>query len=789
MIRHARRSTMRRTLLPLLLLFALPAPAEKDATVQTRHPLPSSDEIAALPSDGGPEFNRLIFSSSPYLRQHARNPVDWYPWGDEAFEKARREDKPIFLSVGYSSCHWCHVMEHESFEHTEVAALLNARFVSVKVDREERPDVDAIYMHATQLFTGRGGWPNSLFLNHDRLPFFAGTYWPREDRGGRPGFVSILKHLSTAWTDNRDGITEQTKQVANALQRMSYSEGPDTPETLSSDLADRVLLELEGRFDSEQGGFGRAPKFPPHSALSFLLYEERLRPKKAQEDMILRTLDEMARGGIHDHVGGGFHRYATDDVWFLPHFEKMLYDNGQLARSYALAYEQFQHPEYARVLEGLCDWVLRQMRSPEGSFFSAYDADSEGEEGLYYIWTLDELNEILGPVAGASLATTYGATREGTYHEEATGSASGANILFLPTQPETSLEEWAGSLKLLREFRESQRVPPMLDDKVIVSWNGLMIGGLATAGRVLQNDVYIKAASAAADAILTHHREANGRLLRIRHSGRSHLHAVVDDYAFLAAGLLDLHEASGEARWTEEARRLMLVLEDDFSDGEGGYFFAEAGVENELPVRHRDPFDNATPSGVGIAAQVWARLGDAKRTEGVLRAFAHLIQRAPQACENLVIAQRMLQDQLPADPAGTAAWSKKVDVVSLSLDRNTVNSGSNLLTLTVSIDSGWHVNANPASEKFLVPTGLTLSGSGARIGTIEYPKGQPFSTEASKVPISVYEGEITLSIPLEIDPDAADLMLNITTQACKDRSCLEPQTVNIPLTIADRTAP
>ena len=583
--------------------------------------------------------NRLSRASSPYLLQHANNPVDWYPWGEEAFAKARAEDKPIFLSVGYSACHWCHVMAHESFEHEEVAALLNANFVSLKVDREERPDLDDIYMTATQLMSGRGGWPNSVWMTPDGRPFYAGTYFPREDRGGHPGFTTLLKRVAQLWRDRRGDVEEQATQLAGAIR--ANASASRTSGAWPDNQALRLWIgqcehQLESSFDLRHGGFGSAPKFPPHAALAFLLQ----RNQATSATLLTGTLDAMLAGGIHDQVGGGFHRYSTDERWFLPHFEKMLYDNAQLARNYAVAFSATRSAAYAETARDTLDWILREMSDPAGGFHSALDADSEGEEGRFYVWSRDEIIQVLGDEDGSLFCRAYGVEPQGNYREEASGQATGLNI------PHRT-HEFAGAdaVRLascrarLLETR-NRRVWPGRDDKVLTSWNGLTIGALATAGRILDESRYVHAAEKSASFIT-----ASGPLRHSYRDGQWKIAGFLDDYASLADGLLDLHETTGKQRWLDEAASLAQIMIEKFCDGAGGGFFYTSHDQEPLIVRTKDVFDQAAPSGNGVAARVFLRLGQHTGNQefvtiggNTVKAFAPALERMPTGACGLITA-------------------------------------------------------------------------------------------------------------------------------------------------------
>jgi len=606
-----------------------------------RAPLPSDEELAELPGDGGPEFNRLVFESSPYLLQHARNPVDWYPWGDEAFAKARREDKPVFLSVGYSTCHWCHVMERESFESEEVAALMNEHFVSIKVDREERPDVDNIYMTAVRAMTGRGGWPMSVFLTPDRRPFWGGTYFPPEDRLGRPGFKSILRQLADAWEGDRESVLAGADQITRHLRARAAPPGREV-ELGAATLA-KGYDQYERAFDPQHGGFGRAPKFPRSHSLSFLLRYGRRAPEADTLTMVRETLDHMARGGMRDHLGGGFHRYSTDREWLVPHFEKMLYDQALLARTYLEAYQVTGDERYAAVARDTFRYVLRDMTDPGGGFYSAEDADSEGEEGKFYVWTRAEVLEVLGEEDGEVFCAVYGVTEDGNYAEEATGEVTGANILHLPRALSAAARDLEADGEVLEErlqaMRErlfavrERRIHPLKDDKILTDWNGLMISALAYGGQALGEDRYTQAARDAAEFI-TGTMLRDGRLLHRFRRGDASIKAYLDDYAFLAMGLLDLYETTFEVRWLSEARRLAREMLRLFWDADQSAFLFSAADGEELITETKELYDGAVPSGNSVATLLLLRLGrlttDAAFTEAADETMEHFSAQIDQ---------------------------------------------------------------------------------------------------------------------------------------------------------------
>jgi uncharacterized protein len=547
--------------------------------------------------------NRLAGETSPYLRQHADNPVDWYPWGDEAFEKARAEDKPVLLSVGYSSCHWCHVMAHESFEDPDVAAVMNRLVVSVKVDREERPDVDGIYMQAVQAMTGRGGWPMTVFLDPDGRPFFGGTYFPKEERHGMPGFVSVLDAVDEAWRSRRDDLLEQAGKLAKVLERTgslgATGEGPAP----SSEILARGYESIRAQYDPQFGGFGPAPKFPQAMTLDFLLRTFVRNQAPETLDMVRVSLDAMAAGGMYDQVGGGFHRYSTDAHWLVPHFEKMLYDQALLTSAYLHAHLVTGEPRYRRVVEETIGYVLRDLRHEHGGFFSAEDADSEGVEGKFYLWSLDEIARVCGEDA-SEVVRYFGATEGGNFEDPHTGYRG--NILHVVDRSEDPPETVRRALPKLFTARE-QRVRPGLDDKVLLAWNALFLRSLAEAAAALERADWMDAARRNARFLLTELRRDDGRLLRSWQAGRANHLAYAEDYAALLEALVTLAEVDDVA-WLADARGVADELQRLFHDDEGGGFFTTGTDAESLIVRPKEYQDNATPAENSLASNGLLRL-------------------------------------------------------------------------------------------------------------------------------------------------------------------------------------
>ena len=558
--------------------------------------------------------NRLADSQSPYLLQHASNPVDWYPWGDEAFEKAKEENKPIFLSIGYSTCHWCHVMEHESFEDSTVAAQMNEYFVSIKVDREEMPEVDHLYMSVCQAMTGRGGWPLTIVMTPDKEPFFAGTYFPKQGRGQRPGMLQIIPSLANAWSLKQTEIRGSINKIKDYLVQINTSvPGDEWDETMIKE----AFTQYASRFDPDYGGFGKAPKFPsPHNLILLLRYSKLYDDPTALK-MVETTLHYMRLGGVFDHIGLGFHRYSTDKRWFLPHFEKMLYDQAMLSMAYLEAYQLTGNEKYAQVAREIFTYVLRDMTHKEGGFYSAEDADSEGEEGVFYIWSKEELIEILGPEDGTRMAKIFGFSDNGNFRDEASGKSTGNNIPYLPRNKDElakksgmSLDEFDGFVEMSRQqlfdVRE-KRIHPLKDDKILTDWNGLMIAALALGGQVLNEPDYITAAERAAGFVEKNLRDKKGRLMKRYRLGKAGLSPHLDDYSFMVWGLLNLYEATFDTEYLARAIEFTDIMNKDFSDENGGFFIGSKDAE-KLMVRAKDSYDGAIPSGNSVAVMNLFRL-------------------------------------------------------------------------------------------------------------------------------------------------------------------------------------
>ncbi|MCA9138767.1 MAG: DUF255 domain-containing protein [Planctomycetales bacterium] len=747
--------------------------------------------------------NHLINETSPYLLQHAHNPVDWHPWGDEAFAKAKRENKPIFLSVGYSTCYWCHVMEVESFEDPEVAAVINKYCVAIKVDREERPDIDEQYMLATQLMTQRGGWPNSVWLTPDGKPWYAGTYFPKQR------LIAVLTQLNEFWVNRRDDVNRQADMLEDAAKRMSLP-AADATVTLSADLVSSAVARLVGQFDTVHGGFGGAPKFPPHGTLALLIKRYRDTKDEKLVEPISKTLDAMWLGGIHDHLGGGFHRYATDSEWLLPHFEKMLYDNAQLMNAYADGYQITGEQRYRDAVADIFRWVEREMTSPEGAFYSALDSGEVGKEGEAYVWGMKKLVDVLGQDDADVYAKVYGFLPDGNFEEESTGKKTGENIPHLK-QPVESIAASSpmGSAKFIERIRAIETKllenrltwpQPHKDDKVLTSWNGLMIQSLAHAGRVLDEPKYISAATNAADFILKS-MVRDGKLLRTYRSGVAKIPGYLDDYAYFSSALVELYLATDDRRWINEAQRLVGIMSSEFGDEEDGGFFFTGNSHESLMVRSKNLGGGGNmPNTNGIAAQVLIQIaaltGRSKYRDvakETLQSFAAVMAAQPHTTEDLLIAVSMLStgDQPSVDVAKQGDLERRSDPITIRVrpSQTKLAVGDQLmLSVEIQIDDGWHLYAQNPEAEFLKPTSVSIqSDPSIKVGKMVLPPSQSRVDPVLKTKISTYAGDVTFTIPVAIVQDATpgEIKLNVAVdwQACDDRRCLKPEQASFELSL------
>ncbi|HEV7300973.1 MAG TPA: DUF255 domain-containing protein [Tepidisphaeraceae bacterium] len=740
--------------------------------------------------------NRLADETSPYLLQHAHNPVDWYPWGREAFEAAKAQNKPIFLSVGYSTCYWCHVMERQCFEVESIADEMNKRFINIKVDREERPDVDSLYMTAVQVLTRHGGWPMSVFLTPDLRPFYGGTYFPPTDAHGRPGFVSVLQGLDDAWQNRKDEVEKSAGQLANILQQVAQPHAAERTLTIDDDFIARVVRDSMTDYDPQYGGFGSAPKFPRETLLELLLDHLFYNPNPKQMAMVAHTLDAMALGGIRDHLGGGFHRYSTDAQWLVPHFEIMLYDNAMLGHAYVEAYRQTERPRYAQIARGVFDFVLREMTSPDGGFYTALDAETDAKEGESYLWTPAEVEEALGSADDARLFNrVYGLDRGPNFADPHGPNPSDPdkNILCLDEFPDDELEDRLALLRAKLKAVRNTRKQPMLDTKIITSWNALMIRALAIAGRTLSEPRYTEAAARGANFLLTHHRTPDGTLLRTSRDGKAKYAGFLDDYAFFAQALMALHESDGRYGWKDAAATIATDMVQKFEDDKNGGFFYTAVDSSELPVRQKVAGDSPLPSGNAMAAMVMQDLGHGATARATIAAFAPQMEQMGEGMSSMILAAaKYVRQEGPIEIGATADVKPTRDntltaaaappsavapAASLQASASDVLSiqpvwvSPTELWLNVTVMDGYHINAHEPLAG-LVATQLSVAGGdGATVTQIDYPPSIKQKFEFAPDLLPVYAGEITIALHLS-SPPKAPLRLALQYQPCSDIACL-----------------
>jgi hypothetical protein len=740
--------------------------------------------------DGRPRHtNRLILEDSPYLLQHAHNPVDWFPWGEEAFAKARAENKLVFLSIGYSTCHWCHVMERESFENPGIAALLNAHFVAIKVDRETRPDIDQIYMTAVQLLAGRGGWPMSSILAPTGETIVGGTYYPPEE------FADLLERAQALWREREADMRARGERIAQ-LVRAALAPA-ERAAALDDSVVAAAVTTLIGQHDDLQGGFGAAPKFPKEPQLALLLdHALRTGDRRALHTAAF-TLRAMARGGIHDQVGGGFHRYAIDDAWLVPHFEKMLYNQAQLARLYLQAWRLTGDPGLARVGRRALEAVLRDLTSPEGGFYSATDADSEGGEGRFFLWTPAELRAALPPADAELAIALFGVT--------AAGNFEGRTILHVPDPlPDavralglTDADLWARVDHIaarLYEVRE-HRPHPHRDEKILTAWNGMMIATLAEAGRLLREPRYTAAAARAAELIWQHSRSSDGALQRVLLDGRASVAALQEDYAFLAEGLVALYDATGEPHWLERARELADAMLERFWDPTGGGLFMAEARADAMPAmaRPKDDGDGPLPAGNAVALNVLVQLalrtGERAyrvRAEELLAAFTGQVERAPAGYPHLLIGLSRLRH-------GEAGERQYAAGGVVRAEARIARAGEDSATLAVDLHlrPGWHVNGERPLQDYLVPTSIRLAARdrGWRIGRTAYPAPRTVRLGFQREALALYEGSVRITADLQQTDGQGGalpwLPIEVRLQACSDQVCLAPETLTLNVPVDD----
>lgn len=750
-----------------------------------------------LSDNGRPLFtNRLILEDSPYLRQHAHNPVDWQPWGSEAFEMARREGKPVFLSIGYSTCHWCHVMERESFESIEVAEYLNEHFISIKVDRERRPDIDEIYMTGVRIITGRGGWPMSSFLTAEGKTFFGGTYYPRAQ------FLTLLKRTVQVWNEDREGIYVQANKIAVAVQ--GHLDQAQAAGTLAGNAPAVAAQQLLQRHDTMHGGFSKAPKFPNEANYLFLIDVALRDANQELVNLVRFDLQTMARGGVYDQVGGGFHRYSTDNDWLVPHFEKMLYNQAQLARVYLDAAKLTGDAQFTRVAQQVLDYVLRDMTAPDGSFYSATDADSEGGEGLFFLWTQQQVKTVLSK-QDADFAI-------GLFNISESGNFEGSNIPHLSAWvEEVATKEGIPSDSFLQNVDQvrqqlytarEQREHPGRDEKIITAWNGMMIMALAQAGQLPGGDRYAKAALKAGEFLWKNHRDNEGRLYRSSFAGRPSVQGVQEDYAWLVDACISLYDLDQDIRWLERARSLIEIMYNAFWDQAGGGLFMSAsspgGVNATAGMgRPKDVYDGAVPSGNAVALHALARLArrpgskDAffateTRTNALLSAFAQSVNARPSAFTYLLLAARIKT----GGEIGTLHYAAHGNV-KISADVATgIDAGADGIAVVIDLNilPGWHINAHEPLSENLIPTTLDApdESSSWRLVDVTYPqpvtKELGFQSEA----LALYEDNVRLTARFEqteSSPFSPPLSIKLRLQACDEKVCLPPEHVVLQVSV------
>jgi hypothetical protein len=737
---------------------------------------------------GAPRFvNRLILEDSPYLLQHAHNPVNWRSWGPEAFEAASREGRPIFLSIGYSTCHWCHVMEVESFDNVEIARLMNERFVCIKVDREQRPDVDEIYMTAVVMTTGHGGWPMSSFLTPEGKPFFGGTYFRPQQ------FASLLVRVGELWQTQQDRLRQDAERIAEALAQEAAARGQ--ARSLGAEAIERAVRQILAQHDDRLGGFGGAPKFP-HEPELLLLLQTALRGGPAEAlEAAAQTLSAMARGGIYDQVAGGFARYSTDERWLVPHFEKMLYNQAHLSRAYLESYRLTGDPFHARVARQTLEYVLRDMSSAQGAFYSATDADSEGEEGLFFLWTPAELRAALEPEEAELALDLFQVTDRGNFE--------GKNILYLPVPLEVyarkrrlDLGELLRRVDALRErlyqVRE-RRVHPLRDDKVLTSWNAMMITAFVAGFEALGERRYLDAAARAAEFLWKHNRRGPGQLWRVHLEGSSSVPATQEDHAYLAEALVALYDATGEALWLERSREVADAMLARFWDAaQGGFYMSAEGVDPHLIARPKSPNDGAIPSGNSVAVRALVRLaartGHAEyrsKAEQTLAAFAPAVERYAAGYSYLLVGA----DELLHGEAGARRYAA-AGAVRAEARLEPEGAAAGRVVVELRLRGGWHVNAHEPLAENLVPTTLELAEArgGWTLGAVDYPPAKTVRLGFQPEPLAVYEGRVELAAGLTWDPkdlgEAPVLPLRLRLQACDEQSCRLPETLALRVPVA-----
>lgn len=756
-----------------------------------------------LHKDGAPHYvNRLIREDSPYLLQHAHNPINWYSWGEEALQAARDTNRPVFLSIGYATCHWCHVMEREVFEKLDVAEYMNENFIAIKVDREQHPDVDQTYMTAVQMITGRGGWPLSAWLTPDAKPFYAGTYFPKET------FEDLQDRIIAAWTEQNDAILVEAEKVASALREVNQLSAAASA-IEDTQIDESVELVLTG-YDDLQGGFGGAPKFPRESDLLMLLQKAMTGGEKSDEALQAAyfTLQRIAAGGIHDHVAGGFHRYTVDDDWLIPHFEKMLYNQAYLARAFIRSYLLTGDWEHGRIASRTLDYVLREMTSPDGTFYSATDADSEGVEGKFFVWSEAELNEVLSEEEAKLARRVWRTSAEGNFEGENILRMDGpyedvAKEIRIPVE-ELLTQLDAISAKLLTQ--RAERIPPLRDEKIIVGWNSMLITTLAESSAALGKEDYLQAAVRAAESLLGSQLGEDGELQRITYNGRQSVNANQSDYALMAEAMVQLFDATEDKKWLAQAESLVAKMNELFHDKEsGGYFMGAASVSGaELPVRPKSIYDNSAPSGNSVALRVLSRLfyrtGNDEyltRAEELLAAFSGQVKRSPTAFGYMMAsAQEMFSGELgQVQYAGRGHVRLSAEVEGVD---NNSEASKGQVKISLKIDDGWHINAEKPVQDYLIGTRISNADDSGLVD-VDYPEPVMRTLGFDRSELALYEDKVEIRVPVEQlqlaaakqnensderDASLTTVSLKVDLQACDDTTCLAPETIEIKISTA-----
>ena len=745
-------------------------------SLQAKNTFPSQEIIKKLPKDGGKKYNRLVFEKSPYLLQHCENPVDWYPWGQDAFDKAKKENKPIFLSVGYSSCHWCHVMEKDSFEKSEVAKVLNEHYVSIKVDREERPDIDSVYMAATQIIKrGHGGWPNSVWLNSDKQPWYAATYVPKKQ------FISMLLELSKAYKEQSKDIQKQADMISRLIKESSYTSiSKVTPNLNPKNQVEKSLVQQFEHFSSNQTN---GPKFPPHRMLEYALSSVSLENNTKLLASIEKLMETMALGGIHDQVGGGFARYSTDGKWFLPHFEKMLYDNAQLAYNYTLLYQKTNKQFYKQTAIEILEFIMRDMSQKEGGYFSAFDADSDGEEGKFYLFSTKQIEKILGESA-SEFSKLYNITKKGNYTSEI-GEESNGNIPFLNNIliKNKKHKEWLKKLRLSRETR----VWPLLDDKVLVSWNGLMIKAFAFASKVFEEKKYLNHALKSVQFIQTKMIK-NGRLYHSSRLSETKSKGFLEDYALFVQSLITIHKINNDSKILNLANTLTSDATELFNNKDGGFYFSGSDNE-ELLSKEIGESDNVTPSSAGVFIQNLIYLSQKSKNNNYLKIAKEAISfyfsfanRSPSSSISLIQAYndylQVPQKKLPTKQK--KPWISKTVAVQKFPVAIQAKYQDNFVTLQIEIEEGWHINSNEPLQDYLIPTSIINDSENlVKLGTFSYPESRIVEMEFADEEIDIFEGNFKIKIPITFLKNKGPFSLTFSTQACSEEECMSPEKLKL----------